>query len=146
VDWDELPRWTLINKALGLGSPDPAETYSNSPHLYAELSIPEEAGSTVGKARKSPVKRRETQSEAKSETPARAAPARPRAQREGAPAAANPPPDTPPATRPQPALTVTPPRRRHPAVPEPPVAVVAGASPQTPPHPSAELALTHGQT
>ncbi len=72
VDWDELPRWTLINKALGLGSPDPAETYSNSPHLYAELSIPEEAGSTVGKARKSSVKRRETQSEAKSDTPARA--------------------------------------------------------------------------
>ena len=57
VDWDELPRWTLINKALGLGSPDPAETYSNSPNLYAELSIPEDAGSTVGKARKSPVKR-----------------------------------------------------------------------------------------
>ena len=71
VDWDELPRWTLINKALGLGSPDPAETYSNSPHLYAELSIPEEAGGAVGKARKSPVKRRETQGEAKSDKPAR---------------------------------------------------------------------------
>jgi superfamily II DNA/RNA helicase len=71
VDWDELPRWTLIDKALGLGSPDPAETYSNSPHLYAELSIPAEAGSTVGKARKSPVKRRDTPSEAKSDTPAR---------------------------------------------------------------------------
>ena len=71
VDWDELPRWTLIDKALGLGSPDPAETYSNSPHLYAELSIPEEAGSTVGKARKSPVKRRDTQSEANSDKPAR---------------------------------------------------------------------------
>ena len=71
VDWDELPRWTLINKALGLGSPDPAETYSNSPHLYAEMSIPAEAGGTVGKARKSPVKRRETPGDAKSERPAR---------------------------------------------------------------------------
>ena len=60
VDWDELPRWTMINKALGLGSPDPAETYSNSPHLYAELSIPTETGGTVG-ARKTQVKRRSTE-------------------------------------------------------------------------------------
>ena len=43
VDWDELPRWTMIDKALGLGSPDPAETYSSSPHLYDELDIPTEA-------------------------------------------------------------------------------------------------------
>jgi len=71
VDWDDLPRWALIDKVLGLGSPEPAETYSNSPHLYAELSIPAEAGGTVGKARKSPVKRRDTQSAAKSDTPAR---------------------------------------------------------------------------
>jgi superfamily II DNA/RNA helicase len=58
VDWDELPRWAMIDKALGLGSPDPAETYSNSPHLYAELGIPAEASGTVGAPRKSPVKRR----------------------------------------------------------------------------------------
>ena len=62
VDWDELPRWTMIDKALGLGSPDPAETYSNSPHLYAELGIPTEAGGKVGTPRKSPVKRRDTES------------------------------------------------------------------------------------
>ena len=61
VDWDELPRWTMINKALGLGSPDPAETYSNSPHLYTELSIPAETGGTVGSPRKAQVKRRNTQ-------------------------------------------------------------------------------------
>jgi superfamily II DNA/RNA helicase len=61
VDWDELPRWTMIDKALGLGSPDPSETYSNSPHLYAELNIPAEVRSaTVGSARKSPVKRRDS--------------------------------------------------------------------------------------
>ena len=60
VDWDELPRWTMIDKALGLGSPDPAETYSSSPHLYAELGIPDEAGGKVGAPRKSPVKRRDT--------------------------------------------------------------------------------------
>lgn len=50
VDWDELPRWTMIDKALGLDTPDPAETYSNSPHLYEELNIPADAGGSIGKA------------------------------------------------------------------------------------------------
>jgi superfamily II DNA/RNA helicase len=59
VDWDELPRWTMIDKALGLGSPDPAETYSNSPHLYAELGIPAEAVGAVGAPRKPAAKRRD---------------------------------------------------------------------------------------
>jgi superfamily II DNA/RNA helicase len=40
VDWDDIPRWQLINKALDLGFPDPPETYSTSPHLFEELSIP----------------------------------------------------------------------------------------------------------
>jgi superfamily II DNA/RNA helicase len=62
VDWDELPRWTDIDKALGLGSPNPAETYSNSPHLYAEMGIPTETASTVGAPRKAPAKRREASS------------------------------------------------------------------------------------
>jgi superfamily II DNA/RNA helicase len=57
VDWDELARWTMIDKALGLGCPDPAETYSSSPHLYAELDIPAEVRGTVGEPRKSPAKR-----------------------------------------------------------------------------------------
>ena len=51
VDWDELPRWTTIDKALDLSCPDPVETYSNSPHLYAELGIPTDATGTVGTAR-----------------------------------------------------------------------------------------------
>ena len=41
VDWDDLPRWGLINKALDLGLPEPLETYSSSPHLYEDLGIPE---------------------------------------------------------------------------------------------------------
>ncbi|MGP3968007.1 DEAD/DEAH box helicase [Streptomyces sp. 6N223] len=41
VDWDEIPRWHLINKALGLDLADPPETYSTSPHLYEALGIPE---------------------------------------------------------------------------------------------------------
>ena len=52
VDWDELARWEMIDKALGLGCPDPAETYSSSPHLYEELDIPTDAKGTVGEPRK----------------------------------------------------------------------------------------------
>ncbi|WP_407700287.1 DEAD/DEAH box helicase [Streptomyces beihaiensis] len=40
VDWDDIPRWQLINKALELDFNDPIETYSSSPHLFEELSIP----------------------------------------------------------------------------------------------------------
>ncbi|MGC4944684.1 DEAD/DEAH box helicase [Streptomyces sp. DT224] len=40
VDWDDVPRWQLINKALDLKFPDPVETYSTSPHLYEDLDIP----------------------------------------------------------------------------------------------------------
>ncbi|MFH8794463.1 DEAD/DEAH box helicase [Streptomyces sp. NPDC017941] len=40
VDWDDIPRWQLINKALDLKFNDPVETYSSSPHLYEELNIP----------------------------------------------------------------------------------------------------------
>ncbi|MFF3640147.1 DEAD/DEAH box helicase [Streptomyces sp. NPDC002564] len=40
VDWDDIPRWQLINKALDLGFSDPVETYSSSPHLFEDLSIP----------------------------------------------------------------------------------------------------------
>ncbi|GAA1152962.1 DEAD/DEAH box helicase [Ornithinicoccus hortensis] len=40
VDWDDMPRWGLINKTLDLGIPEPVETYSSSPHLYEDLYIP----------------------------------------------------------------------------------------------------------
>ena len=40
VDWDDLPRWGLINKSLDLGIPQPQETYSSSDHLYSDLDIP----------------------------------------------------------------------------------------------------------
>ncbi|WP_369777893.1 DEAD/DEAH box helicase [Streptomyces sp. R33] len=40
VDWDDIPRWQLINKALELDFHDPVETYSTSPHLFEELNIP----------------------------------------------------------------------------------------------------------
>lgn len=41
VDWDDIPRWKLINKALDLPFDEPEETYSTSPHLYELLEIPE---------------------------------------------------------------------------------------------------------
>ncbi|MFG2637392.1 DEAD/DEAH box helicase [Streptomyces sp. NPDC048362] len=40
VDWDDIPRWQLINKALQLDFNDPVETYSSSPHLFSDLGIP----------------------------------------------------------------------------------------------------------
>jgi superfamily II DNA/RNA helicase len=44
VDWQDVPRWGLINKALGLSFFDPIETYHTSEHLYTGLGIP--AGTT----------------------------------------------------------------------------------------------------
>lgn len=40
VDWDDMHKWSLINRALDMGQPEPVETYSSSPHLYEELDIP----------------------------------------------------------------------------------------------------------
>jgi superfamily II DNA/RNA helicase len=41
VDWEDLHKWALINRALEFGQPEPVETYSSSPHLFADLDIPE---------------------------------------------------------------------------------------------------------
>ncbi|KQS15665.1 DEAD/DEAH box helicase [Frigoribacterium sp. Leaf186] len=40
VDWDDLHKWALINRALDMGQPEPVETYSSSPHLFTDLDIP----------------------------------------------------------------------------------------------------------
>ncbi len=40
VDWRDMPRWKLINEALGMGIPEPPETYSTSEHLFEALDIP----------------------------------------------------------------------------------------------------------
>ncbi|MBD0291952.1 MAG: DEAD/DEAH box helicase [Jiangellaceae bacterium] len=40
VDWEDVPRWKTINKALGLPYDEPVETYSSSQHLYHDLGIP----------------------------------------------------------------------------------------------------------
>ena len=46
VDWEDLLRWSNIDKALELGVPEPVETYSSSPHLFTDLDIP---GGTKGR-------------------------------------------------------------------------------------------------
>ena len=39
VDWADLHRWKMINKALDLPFDEPQETYSTSEHLYHDLGI-----------------------------------------------------------------------------------------------------------
>ncbi|ETA06792.1 DEAD/DEAH box helicase [Gordonia alkanivorans CGMCC 6845] len=62
VDWDELHRWELIDKALGLGIPEPAETYSTSEHLHEEMSIPDSVTGRIvaAKPARDPNETRET--------------------------------------------------------------------------------------
>ena len=43
VDWADLTRWKVINKALGLPFDEPQETYSTSDHLFHDLGIPRTA-------------------------------------------------------------------------------------------------------
>jgi len=40
VDWEDLARWTNIDKELKFGQPDPTETYSSSEHLFSDMNIP----------------------------------------------------------------------------------------------------------
>ncbi|TDB71137.1 DEAD/DEAH box helicase [Micromonospora sp. KC721] len=47
VDWDDAPRWRIIDKTLGLEMPEPPETYHTSPHLYTDLDIPTDVTGTL---------------------------------------------------------------------------------------------------
>lgn len=47
VDWEDLARWGLIARQLGLESTEALETYSSSPHLYSDLNIPTSAKGTL---------------------------------------------------------------------------------------------------
>jgi superfamily II DNA/RNA helicase len=53
VDWEDLPRWHLIDKTLGLDMTDPPETYHTSSHLFADLSIPEGLTGTLPSSQRS---------------------------------------------------------------------------------------------
>jgi superfamily II DNA/RNA helicase len=52
VDWDDLHRWGMINKALDLGIPEAAETYSSSEHFYKQMNIPVNATGRLPKAKR----------------------------------------------------------------------------------------------
>lgn len=41
VDWADVTRWKVINRALDLDFAEISETYSTSPHLFSDLGIPE---------------------------------------------------------------------------------------------------------
>jgi superfamily II DNA/RNA helicase len=48
VDWADVTRWKVINKALGLPFDELAETYSTSEHFFHDLGIPRDAKGRVG--------------------------------------------------------------------------------------------------
>ena len=49
VDWEDLARWALIARQLGLESTEAVETYSTSEHLFSDLDIPEGVKGTLPK-------------------------------------------------------------------------------------------------
>ncbi|MGH3681172.1 MAG: DEAD/DEAH box helicase, partial [Natronosporangium sp.] len=40
VDWEDMTRWRLIDKTLGMANPEPPETYHTSEWLHTDLEIP----------------------------------------------------------------------------------------------------------
>ncbi len=55
VDWEDMPRWRLVDKTLGLELPDPPETYHTSPWVYTDLDILPETTGTLPTADRSRV-------------------------------------------------------------------------------------------
>ena len=50
VDWEDIARWQMIDRALKLPFKDPIETYSTSDHVYTGLNIPAGTSGTLPKA------------------------------------------------------------------------------------------------
>jgi superfamily II DNA/RNA helicase len=49
VDWEDVARWQMIDRALKLPFKDPLETYSTSEHVYTGLGIPTSATGRLAK-------------------------------------------------------------------------------------------------
>jgi superfamily II DNA/RNA helicase len=47
VDWEDMPRWRLIDKSMGMDLPEPPETYHTSPWLFSDLDIPTSVSGTL---------------------------------------------------------------------------------------------------
>ena len=50
VDWEDVARWQMIDRALKLPFKDPIETYSTSDHVYTGLNIPAGTKGTLPKS------------------------------------------------------------------------------------------------
>jgi superfamily II DNA/RNA helicase len=72
VDWADLHRWKLINKALDLPFDEPQETYSTSPHLFHDLAIPSDVKGRVVPPRPAPDERAERTERTEKPQPERA--------------------------------------------------------------------------
>ncbi|WP_114855817.1 DEAD/DEAH box helicase [Brachybacterium sp. YJGR34] len=52
VDWEDVARWGLIARQLGLETAEATETYSTSDHLFTDLDIPTDAKGTLPRDRR----------------------------------------------------------------------------------------------
>ena len=52
VDWEDTPRWAVINAQLNLGISEPIETYHTSDHLYSDLDIPQDVTGRLPKSQR----------------------------------------------------------------------------------------------
>ncbi|GIH12509.1 DEAD/DEAH box helicase [Rugosimonospora africana] len=50
VDWEDMPRWRLIDKSMGMDLPEPPETYHTSAWLFTDLDIPTDVSGTLPSA------------------------------------------------------------------------------------------------
>ncbi|WP_344349235.1 C-terminal helicase domain-containing protein, partial [Catellatospora coxensis] len=56
VDWEDMPRWRIVDKTLGLeltGPDGPPETYHTSPWVYTDLDIPTDVSGMLPSAQRS---------------------------------------------------------------------------------------------
>ncbi|MDI1460180.1 DEAD/DEAH box helicase [Catellatospora sp. KI3] len=56
VDWEDMPRWRIVEKTLSLeltGPDGPIETYHTSPWVYTDLDIPTDVSGTLPSAQRS---------------------------------------------------------------------------------------------
>ncbi|QSB14469.1 DEAD/DEAH box helicase [Natronosporangium hydrolyticum] len=53
VDWEDMARWRLIDKSMGLATPEPPETYHTSEWLAQDLDIPSDATGILPSAQQS---------------------------------------------------------------------------------------------
>ncbi|HEY3530239.1 MAG TPA: DEAD/DEAH box helicase [Nocardioides sp.] len=71
VDWADLHRWKMINKALDLPFDEPQETYSTSEHLFHDLAIPKDTPGRIVPPRAEPEQRPGKRDERDAERPRR---------------------------------------------------------------------------